>query len=655
MRVLILALIASTSAWAAEPSDTGTIVVTAHRTPAVATRVGSAHTVIDRTAIEDRQDTVIADALRQVPGVSLARSGPFGAQTQLRMRGAEANQVLVLVDGVEANDLATNDEFSLEHMNTFDIERIEVVRGPQSALWGSDAIAGVINIITRQPTAGFDAGGFAEGGSDGFNQTGGRIGYGSERAGVLFSLSRVETDGTNAARTGSEEDGYRGTTANLTARMAAGSRLSLGLTARHVDSNSEFDAIDFVSTGLPTDAENETDAEQSYLRLGGQLDLLDGRWQQQLHYTITETETDTRTEDTATPERDFDDASVAGKRYGITWQSSFEIGGSSERVTADVFTVAVNHERQEFSQRGEVQDFFGTIYDPNQDQRIESTGYVAEYLAYLGERIALSASVRRDDNSDFDDVTTWRATASWALPSLPLRLHGSYGTGHKAPTFVERYGFYPNQFVGNPDLEPETSEGWDLGVEGRWRQDSIVADITYFRADLDNEINGFSCASFPCTAVNESGKSRRRGVEVALNLNLADTWNLAGSYTYSDSSADDPSSPEVALVSEVRRPKHTGSLGVTSNWLDNRLNLTLNAAYVGESEDVFFPPPFFFPSVRVELDGYTLLTLAGSFAVTEQVEVYARANNALDEDYEDVYGFATPGATVFAGVRLKLR
>ena len=181
----------------APPQDT--ITVTAYLTPQPLDRAGSAVSIVGRDAIELRQAAVAAEALRSVPGLAIARSGPVGAQTQLRMRGAEANQVLVLIDGVEANDLATDDAFSFEHLTTFDIERIEVVRGPQSALWGSDALAGVINVVTRRPEQPLETGGFIEGGSFGTWNGGARIGGRTDRLSLVASASRLDTDGTNAA------------------------------------------------------------------------------------------------------------------------------------------------------------------------------------------------------------------------------------------------------------------------------------------------------------------------------------------------------------------------------------------------------------------------------------------------------------------------
>lgn len=654
LRHAIIGITLALPAWAG--ADRDSITVTAYRTPQAIARSGSALSIVDRRELAGQQALLAVEALRTVPGLSIAHGGPIGAQTQVRLRGAEANHVLVLIDGVEANDLATGDEFSFEHLASFDIERIEVVRGPQSALWGSDALAGVINVITRTPDEPLESAAFLEGGAFDLWSGGTRVGLRSERAMLTASVSALATDGSNASRTGTEDDGYDNVTGNLRASYALQDDLVVSLDARHTDTTTEFDGIDSTTTGLPTDADNETDARQTYLGAGARLDLLDGRWLHEVRYTLTATDTDTVEEDLATPARDYTARTASGDKYGFYYQTSLRLTAGDATTPGHLLTLAANHEREEFHQRGEVVDFFGTLYDPNQDQALNTTGFAAEYLAFLGPRLSLAASVRHDDNSDFDDVTTWRTTASWTLPDEATRLHGSFGTGQKAPTFVERYGFSPNQFVGNPDLEPETSQGWDLGVERHWFDGRLTTDLTYFRANLDDEINGFYCPppSYACTAINQQGESRRRGVEAVARASLAGGYTASLSYTYSDSRADDPNTPEVALSGELRRPLHTGSLDLAGRWLDGRLGANIGAAYTGRRKDVFYPPPFFYPATRVTLDSYVLLRLAASYEVAKGIEVYGRIENALDEDYEDVYGFNTPGLGAFAGVRLAL-
>ncbi len=207
-----ITVIAAASAASRAPE---TIVVTASRIPVPLSAVGSSITVIDREQIERRESAFAIDLLRDVPGVAISQSGSIGSQTQLRMRGAEANQVLVLIDGIEANDPAGNAEFAFENLGTWDIDRIEVVRGAQSGLWGSDALAGVINVITRQPDETLSVSGFGEGGSFGTWSAGTRISGAllGTRAGL--SVSSIDSDGSNSSRSGGEDDGYENRTANL--------------------------------------------------------------------------------------------------------------------------------------------------------------------------------------------------------------------------------------------------------------------------------------------------------------------------------------------------------------------------------------------------------------------------------------------------------
>ena len=385
---------------------------------------------------------------------------------------------------------------------------------------------------------------------------------------------------------------------------------------------------------------------------GARAALFDGRWTHDLHYGVTDTSTDTSSETSAGA---FADSSVKGHKYGVYYQTSVRLTPGTEARPGQLLTLAADHEREEFSQRGVVQDYgaFG-IYDPNQDRSLQTTGYAAEYLAYFGPDVTWSASARRDDNSDFDDVTTWRTTASWNLPAAATRLHASLGTGQKAPTFVERYGFYPRQFIGNPTLQPETSKGWDAGLEQRWLEGRLVTDLTYFRARLEHEINGSDCSTFPCTASNENGTSQRAGVEFTADAELADGYTLNAAYTYTDATQPDTQAGG-AQVRELRRPLHTGSVNLAGHWLGSRLTVNLGAAYTGAREDVValdtFTEPF---TRRAELDAYTLVSLAASYAVTKQLTVYGRIENALDKAYEDVYGYNTPGAAGYVGLRVGL-
>lgn len=637
---VFLAAAAATSIVRAEEIG-DTLVVTASRVPVPLVAAGSSVSVIDREQIEARQSIFAADLLQDVPGVTVSRAGGVGSQTQVRVRGAEANQVLVLIDGIEANDPAGNDEFAFQDLTTWDVERIEVVRGPQSALWGSDALAGVVNVITRQPTGEFAAEGFAEAGAFDTFGAGARLAGEVLGARAGLSLSRVDSGGSNSSRTGDEDDGYENTTATLTLAGSPVDIVALEFVGRYTSTNKAFDGTDFVTTGLPTDTADETAVDLGYFRAGGTLALAGGRWTQRLRTAWTTTDTENSNEFGA-------NGSTAADKYGVYYQTTWQFTRRTAESTGNSVTLALDREHQEFSQTGPASPFG----DPNQDQDLDNTAAVLELLLSPFARTSLSLSGRYDDNSDFDDIGTFRATTAWTAATTETRLHASFGTGQKAPTFIERFGFFPDQFVGNPDLQPETSSGWEAGIEQPLWNDRVSLGATYFREDLEDEINGFAFDpdTFLFTAENLDGRSKRRGVELSALARVTAALRFSGSYTYTDATQPDPLTGEDSR--EIRRPRHTASLNGDWRFRDGKADLNVNVTYVGDQDDTFFEvtPPF--GSQTVDLDAYYLASVAASYRLTEQASVYARVENLLDEDYENVYGYNTPGIGAYAGVRL---
>jgi len=610
------------------------ILVTASRAPVEASRVGSTVTVIERADLERRQIVYVADALRDVPGFAISRVGALGSQTQLRVRGAEANQVMVFIDGVKANDPASGDEFLFEQLMATEIERIEIVRGPQSALWGSDALAGVINVITARGTAPFSASGVLESGSFGTTRAGGQISSSGDRFEINAGLSQLSTDGSNISRVGSEDDGSRNSTANLNVRANLSPQTRLELFARYTDSTTDFDRTNFVSTGLPADAERQTDATQAYYRAAVNTSILDDRWSHR--FSVTQLETDNRNHDAGVTL-----GSTAAEKQGFFYQTSFALTDSD----AHRLTFAVDREETEFSQRGPA-SVFG---DPNQDQTIDTTGYVLEYQGLDLGAVSVSAAIRHDDNSDFDDIDTYRLTGSYQLQKFATRLHASLGTGQKAPTFVDRFGFFATEFFGNPDLRPERSEGWEIGFQQPLLAGRATLSATYFDEQLEDEIDGFvfDPVSSLFTAANREGRSKRQGVELSFAATLRDNLELTSSYTYLDSTERDSLGNE---VQEVRRPKNM--LAVNLNYAPRqRATLNLNVSYTGTQRDIIFPP-FPQPSARVSLDSYVLVNLSLAYRFSPNLELIGRVENLLDEAYEDVVGFRTPGIGAYIGIRV---
>jgi vitamin B12 transporter len=615
-------------------AELDTIVVTASRTPVRLNDSGSSVSILTREDIERRQIVSIADILRDVPGIAVSQSGNLGAQTQLRVRGSEANHVLVMIDGIEANDPTVGDEFQFEHLTTSDIERIEVVRGPQSALWGSDAIGGVINVITRGAEAASGPSGFLEAGSFGTARAGGSLGTAGDRYQLRLDLGLLDADGPNISRSGSEEDGYRNGSANLKARVEISGRTSLDFSIRHTQAAKQFDATDFVLTGLPVDSDLASDSAQSYVSAKASL-WAGGMSVHSLRLTYLDTGTDNFTDGAQV-------SAVAVDKLGLYYQGSLELGA---RV-AGTLAFALDHEQESFRQRGAASG----IGDPNQDQSLDATGYVLEYRFSPAERLNLSVSARYDASSDFDSVTTHRVTGVYALPDDKTRLRASYGTGQKSPTFVERFGFFPDSFLGNPDLRPEQSEGWEIGINRLFVDGRVSVDATYFSEELADEINGFAFdpVSFQFTAANETGLSERRGLELAASAKPSDLLSLTASYTYLDSTQPDTAGRQ---IDEIRRPNHMAAVNLNYS-PSMRLNVNLNISYNGAQYDTFFPP-FPEPSERLELSSYTLVTVAGSLSLTDRLELYGRIENLLDETYEDVVGFAMPGIAAYVGLRTR--
>ncbi len=620
---------------AQQPGDTlEAILVTASRTPVPASRTGSSYTIISREDLERRQVVYVADALRDVPGFAISRSGTLGSQTQLRVRGAEANQVMVFIDGVEANDPASGDEFLFDQLMATEIESIEIIRGPQSALWGSDALAGVINVITVRGDEPFGASGYLEAGSFGTTRAGGTVSSIGRIYDVNVGVSHLDTDGTNISRDGTEDDGSRNSTLNLNVGAQVDEQTRLEFFARHTDTVTDFDGTDFITTGLPTDADRRTDATQTYLRASVTTSFFQDRWSHRLSVTRLET-------DNENVEAGAFLGSTAAEKLGFYYQTSLALTESE----AHRLTFAIDREEQQFFQRGPASPFG----DPNQDQELDTTGYVLEYQGLDLGPLSLSAALRYDNNSDFDDISTYRVTGSYLTATSNTRLHASHGTGQKSPTFVDRFGFFSGEFVGNPNVRPEKSEGWEIGFEQSFRDGGLSLAATYFDERLEDEIDGFvfNPASSLFTVANRPGRSQRQGLELSLTAKLRDNTDLSASYTYTDSTERASLGDE---VDEVRRPRNM--LSVNLHYTPTpRANVNLNISYNGSQDDILFPP---FPQSpeRISLDAYTLVSFAASYQLTPTVQLVGRIENLLDESYEDVVGFNTPGVGAYIGVRV---
>lgn len=629
----ILLLLISHQVVAQEALELDTLVVTAGLQPLSARDVASSITVITREEIELKQYRYLSDLLRDVPGFSVSQAGGAGSQTQVRVRGAEANHLLVLMDGVRANDPASNDEFQYQLALTSSIERIEIIRGPQSATWGSDAIAGVINIIRNKTDSGSFVSGSIEAGSFDTRDASLEAGYAGDMFRVDAWLSHLETNGTNLSRDGNEADGMDNTSGNITLGFNTDDALSGRLSIQVTDSSSEYDDIDYLVTGLPVDAERYTDSKQSFLSGELKYSPLQQPWSGSFSVHRMVSDNDSYSDNTWTE-------SSAAETLEFRLRGGAELG----QQQGHLINFALEREQVDFAQRG-IATPWG---DPNQDQSYHVNGLALEYVGKPVDGLSWTMSARHDDYSDFEDASTWQLAAAYQL-SPALRLRGSLGTGSKAPTFTERYGYFADLFAGNPNLQPESSTAWEAGLDLAWSDNRHSLQLAYFNQDLEDEIDGFvfDPDTFMFTARNKQGDSHRKGVEVIIDLQLNGSFTLGASYTYTDASEEDNNGQTVI---EARRPRHMA--GVFSAWYfaQEKGSISLNLDYNGTQQDVYYSPVTFV-SERVEMDAYLVANLAVAWQLTRSLELTGRVSNLLDEHYEEILGFVRPGRAVYAGLR----
>lgn len=612
------------------------ITVTASRTPVSIETSGSSVTIIQQQEIKDRQVPFVTDLLRDAPGVAISQNGGAGTLTQLRLRGAEANHSLVLIDGIEANDITLGSEFDFANLGTCGLERIEILRGPQSSLWGSDALAGVVNIQTIKGAgplhieSAFSTGRF----DTRQNCTGVSAGNSLHH----FSLygSYFENNGTNISEHGSENDGYRNTTFNFNYGINPLNKLEISLTGRHVDSSVEtddflFNLTDF--TSMLVDANMRTESIQNYFRIDGKLSNFDNILSHRAGISITDTDNENFVDGSK-------DSTSKGQKLKFDYQATL---AHSFNNTDHSLTFAYERERERFETAAPEIPFFG---DPSQRQKFYNTGYISEYRVGLFDQLFFNASIRHDDNSQFDNRVTHRLSASYTPNYLTTTFHASYGTGVKNPGFVELFGFITEDFIGNPDLKPEKSEGWEAGVTHEF-SDNFEVSATYFSEDLEDEINGFfDLGGGFSTAVNLEGKSNRKGVELTFNANLFPSFDLTGAYSYTDSTQPD----STGRTTEIRVPGNTASLIGNYRFLSNKANLNLKINYVGDQFDNDFGVS---PSARDSLHDYTLVNIAGRYQINNWITLEARIENLLNTSYQDIVGYETQGINAHIGVNFQ--
>lgn len=588
------------------------VVVTATRLETPADAVASSVTVLRGEDLRRKQYRLVVDALREVPGLDVKRNGGPGSNTSIFIRGADSDHTLVLVDGIEINDPSAPSRVPfLSHLTTDEVERIEILRGPQSGVWGSDAIGGVVHVITRHGEGPLRATAWGEGGSYSTGRGGLRLSGSNGSIRYLASASYADTESFSAREGGDEHDPYRNATGIVRLDWAPTSDLDLGLLVRHTDARIDFD-------GFSVERGQHTDVEQTLARADSRLRLLGGRWEQDLSLRYARHERDTTGSSPSL---------VDGELLALGWRHDLRL------IEGHTFTFGVEHE-------WEWADL------PGLDGRARTLAFYAQDQIQWGNAFG-SLGLRLDDHSEFGSRLTGRAAAGLRIPETGTLLRSSIGTGFKAPSLSQ---LDPGSFGGNPELDPEESWGLDAGLEQSLWEERLRLGATFFLNRFEDLILAVFDAGAGAFVNTNVDRASAYGVEAFGVLEPLPWLTLRGSYTWTESEARGNPAGFGLVEGErlLRRPTHKAEAEVRSRWLSGRLDTSLRLSWVGSRSDL---DPVSF--ARVRADDYFVVDASGTWQATERLRFFARIENALDRDYEDVLGFATPSLSAYGGVEIQ--
>ena len=615
------------------------IVVTATRLPTPRDEVGSTVTVITAEDITRRQYRSVADALRSVPSLDIVTSGGgIGKLTVVFSRGTESNHTLFLLDGIELNDPAgTDGAVDLSSIYIDDVERIEVLNGPQGTLYGSDAIGAVIQVFTRRGKGATSARGRVETGSfNTFSQSAG-AGAGNGRLSWTVSVQHTDTDGVSALGAAFRQsdgtlDNDRHENINL------GTRISYDLSeAASIDFSGRFtrtdNGLDLNNSFVSDDSDSHGRLEQLLLGVNWRVSLLDGASEHRLGLSYTAQ--DRRDVDTADAVNSADSSLETNRG----WKRKIELQNDFYAIEHHVITLGLETEQD--TVRSNVNASFLDFFSMPASITSSVSADIRNNAAYLQDQFTFgelngTAGVRIDKHERFEHETTWRLALSRRFPELSTRIRGSIATGFKAPTanqlFVDSVTSF-GPFNGNPDLRPETSRGWELGVDRSFAGDRVSAGLTWYQQRIRNLI------TFNSTFTSNENRDRVNihGAEAYVNGKLGDTLSarLGASYTRSEDAATGENL--------LRRPLHKATLTLDHD-VTAATRLGLETVYTGTRYDIDAVT-----FARKRRGGYTLVNLTASHAPSRNLTLHARVKNLTDRDYEEPDGFMQPGIGVFFG------
>jgi vitamin B12 transporter len=556
-----------------------------------------------------------------------AAAGRAARLRSVFIRGANSGQTLVLVDGVEVNDpISTTRSFNFADLTVENIERIEVVRGPQSTLYGSDAIGGVINIITRTGEGPASLSLSLEGGS--FNSWRSQIwsGGGGEKVNYSLGMSRWSTDGISAAAANqgnTEKDGYENNTVSARVGFTPSGNFGVNVIARYLDSSTDLDNF---GGAWGDDPNHVSDQTQLVFRTEAELTLFDDRYYQKLGVSLTDIDREFRNDYDEAHPAERSESTYKGSMLKIDWQHNLHLG------EANTLTLGLETEEEKGDSSSYSESEYGPFTSVFPEESVRTNGYFLQDRIAVADRWFTTLGVRLDDHDRFGSEVTWRVTSAYLIPNAGTAVRCSVGTGFKAPSLYQLFSEY-----GSVELKPEESLGWDLGVEQAFSGGRGAAGLTWFSNDFDNLLD-FDPVNYIYQNIAEAST---RGLELFATLQLAHNIDLGATYTYTDS--EDGASGEELL----RRPRNQGGINANCAFLEKG-NLNLDLLYVGSRYDNDFST---WPASVAKLDPYVLVNLAGSWDFGEHWCLFGRLENLLDEEYETVLGYGTPGIGGYLGLK----
>lgn len=599
------------------------VIVSATRIPTPIDEVGSSITVITNTEISENQRRFVDDALRFTAGVDSTHNGARGTLTNVRIRGQGTEASFVVIDGIEVSDPSTTQtRFNFANLVASGIERIEVLRGSQSVLYGGDAVGGVINITTR---SGGTPGGalYTETGSYGTRLAGADINgaTGNKRARFGVSLQHYATDGFSAADSAlagnNEADGYDNTSFNGRGDVTITDNVTLQSAIHYAGGTSNYDAF---GGAFGDDPDLGEDYRQLSAKVAGNFESTDGVLFGNLSYSIADNHRDGF-------DNGVDTTSNRGKR------SKWTLHGSIKLTEANTLAVGVEHEQENLFTENR-------LSSGRQRAAVRINGYYVLQQLALSERWHLSLGARLDDHATFGSFDTYRIATAYQLGNSLLK--ASAATGFRAPSLFELYGVCCGERLGNEALQPEQSQSFDIGIQHQWLDQRLGLEATLFYIKTDNEIafdgSTFGNGNLP-NYFNIGSDTRSRGIEISHHFNFNDRFRWLINYTYNQAQ-------DARGVPLSQRPKHAFSADFSID-LASQLNSHLSVRHNHHTVDTDFST---FPEQRVKLDEPWLLDIIVNYQVTERLRATARIENALDERYQAVFGYGAARRAVYAGL-----